>query len=37
MKGSAAMPPHQAMYDNLELFSVIGLAGVLEFVAGFYS
>lgn len=26
--------PRQAMYDNLELFSVIGLAGGLELVGG---
>ncbi|MFL6664910.1 MAG: DoxX family protein [Rhizobacter sp.] len=27
--------PHVAMFDNLELFSLIGLAGVLELVGGF--
>ena len=27
--------PHVAMFDNLELFSLMGLAGVLELVGGF--
>ena len=27
--------PHEPMFDNLQLFSVIGLAGVLELVGGF--
>lgn len=26
--------PHQAMFDNLQLFSLIGLAGILEVVGG---
>ena len=26
--------PHQAMFDNLPILSLIGLAGVLEFVGG---
>jgi putative oxidoreductase len=26
--------PHQPMFDNLELFSLIGLAGILELVGG---
>ena len=26
--------PHVAMFDNLQLFSLLGLAGVLEFVGG---
>jgi putative oxidoreductase len=26
--------PHQAMFDNLQLFSIVGLAGVLELVGG---
>lgn len=26
--------PHDAMFDNLQLFSLIGLAGVLELVGG---
>ncbi|HEX6362925.1 MAG TPA: DoxX family protein [Albitalea sp.] len=27
--------PHDAMFDNLQLFSLMGLAGVLELVGGF--
>jgi putative oxidoreductase len=26
--------PHQPMFDNLELFSLVGLAGILELVGG---